>query len=184
MKIKCKLFVSSIFAVGILLSSVTANAQKRVKHPVAKQKIAQHHKGEMAQAIKVLKRTNKIILVAHGHIKRSKIYTGDFAKAVHHQRHAKKLLKTHKAHRAMQHSRVARMYALKSIKANKGMVNKEMEFNDEENKIMGEKISDAELEKELKDSNPNIKFDDATISDKEMTELQVLETDEADYKNE
>lgn len=184
---KLKLLMGTVLSLMVVLS---VQAQRPVKHPVAKKKMIQHqqakaiHQSNMAQAIHVIKRTNKVILVAHNQVKKNKVYTGDLAKAVHHQRYAKKLLAMHKAHRAIQHSRLARMYAFQAIKQNKGMVSKEMQFNDEESKAMGENISDAELDKELKDNDPTVSYDDKTITDKDMSDLDVLEMDESDYKNE
>jgi len=175
-----------------LLLIFNVAAQRHVKRPVAKKKMVRNHKvmvvkqhrGERADVIRVLKKTNKVIIAAHSQVKKNKVYTGDLSKAVHHQKYAKKLLKKHKAHYSMQHSRIARKYAIKAIKNNKGTVGKEMEFNNEENKIIGKTISDEELEKELLKNEPNTTYDDKTISDKEMTDLEVLEMDEADYKNE
>lgn len=188
---KIKLLLSSMLILSFFISTSNVQAQHH-KHPHAKKQVVQnhkkqvvaHHNGDMVHAYKVLKKTHRVILAANNHVKRNKVYTGDLAKAIHHQRHAKLLLKSHKAHRAMQHSRVARMYAFKAINNNKGKVNEEWQFNEEENKTMGANVSDAELEKELKDSNPTITFKDEDISDKDMTDIEVLETAPTDYKNE
>ena len=188
MKLKCKLLLTSIFALSIAFIGQDVKAQHNHKHPHPKKKVVQHrktvHRNNMAQSFKVIKRTNHVIIVAHKAVKKYKVYTGDLAKAVHHQRYAKVLLRNHKAHKAMQHSRLARKYAFKAIRSNKGTVNKEYNFNAEENKTMGETISDAELEKELKDNNPTVSFKDESISDKDMSDLDVIEMDPSDYKNE
>ncbi len=192
MKLNIKLLLSTVFALSIVF--LGNNVQAQHKHPRVKKKVVQHkkahiaqrvaHKNSMSQTMKVIKRTNHVIINAHKAVKKQKVYTGNLSKAVHHQRYAKKMLKKHKTHRAMQHSRLARRYALITIRHNKGTINKEYNFSAEENKAIGEAIADAELEKELKDSNPNIKFDDSAISDKEMTELEVLDVDPSDYKSE
>jgi len=193
---KIKSFLSIVFAITMLVAGSNIQAQNKHKHPHphAKKKAVQHkkaeaahkvaHKNNMSKSIVVIKRTNHVINNAHKAVKKYKVYTGSLAKAFHHQQYAKMLLKQHKSHRAMQHSRLARKYAFKAIRSNKGTVNKEYNFTDDENKTMGETISDAELEKELKGSNPNILFEDDRISDKEMTELEVLELAPSDYKNE
>jgi len=185
MKLKCKLLLTSIFALSIAFIGQDVKAQHNHKHPHPKKKVVQHrktvHRNNMAQSFKVIKRTNHVIIVAHKAVKKYKVYTGDLAKAVHHQRYAKVLLRNHKAHKAMQHSRLARKYAFKAIRSNKGTVNKEYNFNAEENKTMGETISDAELEKELKDNNPTVSFKDESISDKDMSDLDVIEMDPSDY---
>jgi len=49
---------------------------------------------------------------------------------------------------------------------------------------MGEEVADLRLSKELTKSNPNLKFDDAPVSDREMTEFDVLDIDLSDYKSE
>ncbi len=193
MKLNCKLLLSAVFALSIVFIGTDVQAQHKHKHPHAKKEIVKHkkahaaqkvaHKNSLGQSVKVIKRTNHVIANANRAVKKYKNYTGDLSRAVHHQQHAKRLLKRHKTHRSMQHSRLARKYAFKSIRSNKGTVNKEYQFDAEENKTMGETIADAELEKELKEKNPNIKFDDSAISDKEMTELEVLDVDPADYKN-
>ncbi len=190
MKLKCKILLSSLFALSFVF--IIQGAQAQHKRPVAKKKIVQHrkahavkhHKVNMAHTYRVMKRTNKVIIVANNHVKRNKVYTGALAKAVHHQRFAKKLLKMHKAHRAMQHSRIARLHAFKAIKSNKGTINKEWQFDDEENKTMGDNITEAELEKELKDTDPTISFKDENVSNKDMSDLEVIETNPSDYKNE
>jgi hypothetical protein len=193
MKFNCKLLLCATFALSIVLITNNAQAQHKHKHPHTKKKVIQHKKAKVAhkvahrkslgQSIKVIKRTNHVIVSANRSVKQNKNHTGDLSRAVHHQQYAKSLLKRHKAHSAMQHSRLARKYAFKAIKANKGNLNKEYQFDADENNVMGETISDDELGKQLMKDKPNVKFDDTTISDKEMTELEILDIDPADYKN-
>lgn len=134
----------------------------------------------MAKAHQVLKRTHFVILKAHHAIKKNHIYTGDLAKAVAHQKRAKKYYAMKNPHRAILHSREARRYAFKVLAANKatGEVDKSYELNTEEMGIEDDKS--LNLEKDLEQT----KFDDKSITDKEMTELEVLETAPEDYKNE
>jgi hypothetical protein len=193
MKFNCKLLLCATFALSIVLITNNAQAQHKHKHPHTKKKVIQHkkakvahkvvHRNSLGQSIKVIKRTNHVIVKANRAVKKLKNHTGDLSRAVHHQQYAKSLLKRHKTHHAMQHTRLARKYAFKAIKANMGTLNKEYQFDADENNVMGEAISDAELEKSLMTENPNLKFDDSTISDKEMTELEVLDANPADYKN-
>ena len=193
MKLNCKLLLGAVFALSIVITGTNVQAQRKHKHPHAKKKVLKHKKVHAAnnvvqkngfgQSIKVIKRTNHVIVNANNAVKKYKNHTGDLSRAVHHQQYAKRLLKKRKTHRALQHSKLARNYAFKAIKANKGNLNKEYQFDADENKTMGESISDDELEQSLKAENPNIKFDDAAISDKEMTELEVLDVNPADYKN-
>lgn len=187
---KIKVLLGTVLSLAILLSANTSFAQHKA-HPVAKKHIAkQHHKaaithkrGNMVQAHKVLKRTNKAIVAANVAVKKNKNYTGHLSKAVYHQRHAKTLLKRGKTHRAMQHSRLARKNAFVAMRNNKTTVSKDLDFTAEENKMLGETITDTELEKELKTENPKVSFDDKNVSDKDMSDIEVLETNPANYKN-
>ncbi|MCB0401425.1 MAG: hypothetical protein KDD41_05035 [Flavobacteriales bacterium] len=185
---KVKLF-AALFS---MLMVVSVQAQHPAKHPAAKKHAVQHqkaamaknHEMNMAHAYKAMKRTNKAIALAHGAVKKGKNYTGDLSKAIHHQRYAKHLLKNGKANRAILHTRVARKHAFLAIRANKSTYDRTLEFNDEETKLIGESVGDDELEKEMKQQNPNADFDDSKITDKDLSETEVLETDPADYKNE
>lgn len=180
---------------GLALSTllvINVSAQNNTRKPVAKKKAVQaqklqaantYKKTNMAQAVKFLKRTNKVIVAAHEKLKTGKNHSGNFAKAVHHQRYAKKLLKLKKTHRAIQHSRVARKYAMLVIRENKGTYDGAMNINAEEKVALGTTISDAELEKDLKTDNPNINYDDSKITDKELKDMEVLEMSPADYQN-
>ena len=186
MKNLIKIGLGSVLTIALCLN---VNAQHRhVKHPVAKKRavkhVVKHRTITKVHAYKFIKRTNIVVVAAHRHVKRGKVYTGDFAKSVHHQRYAKVLLAKNKPHRAIQHSRLARAYALKAIRANKGQIKKEWAINKEENEMLGDAIANDELEKELKTYEPNAKYSDESVTDKDMTELEVLGTDPADYKNE
>jgi hypothetical protein len=191
MKLNCKLLLSTLFALFIVFTNLNLQAQHRVKHPAAKKKVVQHkkakavahHNRSLSPSVKFLRRTNKVIVIANNQVKKNKVYNGYLAKAVHHQRYAKKLINKKQAHRAMQHSKLARNFAFRSIQSNKGTIDKELIYNEEENKALGKNISDVELEKELKNNEPNISFIDENISDKDMTDLEVLSTSPSDYKN-
>ena len=194
MKLKYNFLFLSILALSIVFGTSTLQAQHKHRHPHpnANKKVRQHkkvhakkavHRGNAGAAIKVIKRTNHVITNAHKQQKKYKTYTGNLSRAVHHQRYAKKLLKSNKAYRAMQHSRLARTYAFKVLKSNKGSVSKAYQFNDAENKAMGESVADAELEKELI-KNSKISFNDEAVSDKDMSDLEIIETSPSDYKNE
>ena len=197
MKNHNKLF-SGLALIAFFLMMFSQNLIAQHAHPRAKRaharahvrqaKVARahvaHRKIDNARAFRVIRRTNRAIRHAHRMVTTNKVYTGDFSRAVHHQRYAKVLLRRGRSHRAMLHSRIARQLAFKSIKANKGVVDAELNFTDEENEIFGDNIRDEELEKELRTDNPNIVFDDTKVSEKELTELEVLEMDPADYKAE
>lgn len=168
----------------------TLNAQNR---PVRPQPVKSHAvKGHpqsmqnaknqsMAHAQKVLKRTHFVIVKAKTAVAKNKNYTGDLSKAVAHQKQAKKMFAMKNPHRAIQHSKAARMYAFKSLQANKadGDVNQSYQFNKEENALAGPEDNSLNLEKELEQTT----FDDKMVTDKEMTEMEVLDTAPENYKN-
>lgn len=136
----------------------------------------------MVQAQKVLKRTHFVILKAHQAVKKNKNYTGDLARAVAHQKQAKKMFAMKNPHKAILHSKCARMYAFKVLQVNKANtdVDQSYQFNKEETDLAGVEDNSVNLDKELEKTT----FDDKTVTDKEMTELEVLETKPENYKNE
>ena len=191
MKGYSKLFLGvAIMALFSLLFNQEINAQHH--HPRAKRTQVRanvrHHqvrKIDNVRALRVIRRTNLTIRHAQKMVYANKVYTGDFSKAVHHQRYAKILLRRGRSHRAMLHSRLARQFAFQAIKHNKGVVSDDLSFTEEENEIFGDdNIKNEELEKELKTEQPDLIFDDSKVSDKELTELEVLDMDPSDYKSE
>lgn len=136
----------------------------------------------MIQAQKVLKRTHFVILKAKQAVNKSKNYTGDLARAVAHQKQAKRMFAMKNPHKAILHSKRARMYAFKALGANKatGDVDPSYQFNKEENANITAEDDATNLDKELQQTT----FDDKVITEKEMTELEVLETKPENYKNE
>lgn len=97
-------------------------------------------------AHRAIRKTAVVLLYAHKQVKQNKVYTGNLARAVRHQRYARFLFHKGKFVRALHHTRRARMLAFVAINANKGTVSKEWETNKEENQGAPD---DKELEKEL-----------------------------------
>ncbi len=100
-------------------------------------------------AHRVIRRTAVVIIHAHKKVKETKNYTGDLARAIAHQKFARKLYRRGMYLRAIHHSRLARLYAIKSIKANKGTDPAEASFTPEEEELMKSGPSEAELTQEL-----------------------------------
>lgn len=98
---KTALIIVSILCFGIISSS----AQDRIG--ITK-----------LQAKNFIEKTNGIIYDAQAKIKTHKIYSGDFTKAVVHQRYALNMFKQKKYTKALYHSHSARYYANQSINAN------------------------------------------------------------------
>lgn len=133
----------------MLLAAPAAFAQKPKKGPGMTPKIDKIH------ARKVLHRTAVVILHAHKLVKANKNYTGDLGKAIGHQRYAKKLFAQGKYQRAIHQSRLARIFATKAIKANKGSEIDECKFTSEEQELMKNGPSEKELTDELIKNDPS-----------------------------
>lgn len=194
MKIICKTIGKTLLALIVILAAQELSAQKNkrlmqrngaINHNKVKMS-SRHSKNDMSRnhAVKVLKRTNHVIVDANKAVKKHKNYSGDLSKALHHQRYAKRLFKNNKIKKSLQHSRIAREYAFKAIKLNKGVINEAFQFTDEERKIIGTNTPDIDLDNELKKSYPAATFNDEKVTDKELTELDVLEMDPAEYTTE
>ncbi|MCC7301434.1 MAG: hypothetical protein IT233_02220 [Bacteroidia bacterium] len=144
-----------IFLMAAVAVPVAAQKKKVVVvSPGGHPKVEKHH------ARKVLHRTAVVIFHAHKWVKQGKNYTGDLAKAIAHQRFAKKLYAQGKYHRAIHQSRVARLYAIKAIKANKGTDIEESKITEEEKELFKSGPSDDELIKEMNAQNPGAKYSD------------------------
>ena len=193
MKIKTNLIVKSIVTF-LFLTTVHYSSAQRPK--IVRHNKTMHHKKARVvarknattnvqnKAIKVLKRTNHVIVDAKKAVNKYKVYSGDLSRALHHQQLAKRLMNHNKVNKSMQHSRIAREYAFKSIKVNKGTINKDYEFTQEEKNLMGENTPNHELDTDLKKQIPNADYKDENVTDKDMTELDVLNTAPSDYKTE
>lgn len=156
-----------LFILAVTALVVPAVAQKKkviVVSPDGHPKVEKHH------ARKVLHRSSVVIFHAHKLVKQNKNYTGDLAKAIAHQRFAKKLYLKGKYHRAIHQSRVARLYAVKAIKANKGTEIEECKMTPEEQELMKNGPADEELVAELGKENPGAKYkdEDSIISEPDI----------------
>lgn len=129
------------------------------------------------KANKVLRKTAVVLLAAHNQLKIHKHFTGDFARAVAHQRFAKRMYLLGEYRRAIYHSRRARMLAFTVIAENKGTPKREWEFSADENVPPGkkDKPSDADLDNELMKDNPNLTFNDQEWVDKNLDDIDVDE---------
>lgn len=117
-------------------------------------------------ARKVIRRTAMAIIIAHKKVKENKIFTGDLAKAIAHQKFSRSLYRRGFYLRAIHHSRMARLYALKAIKANKGSDVEEAKFTAEEEQLMKEMPSESDLTNELLKEKPDYIMKDEDIINK------------------
>lgn len=98
---------------------------------------------------RVLRRTAMVLMAAHNDLKTGKVYTGNFARAVKHQRYARFLWKRGFFVRAIHQSRRARILALSVINANKGAIKTDYNFDKDESALMKNAPSDSSLDDEM-----------------------------------
>ncbi len=122
---------------------------------------------------KFIKRTSTVIMAAKKDLQQGKIYTGDFARAVAHQRYARKLFMNGFYQKAIYHSHRARMLAFAVIRSNKGVVNREWELDKDESRLPANQPGDRELDQELVKDNPSIAFDDRIAVQAELKDIDV-----------
>lgn len=125
--------------------------------------------GQRIAARKCIRRTAVVLVHANNKLKENKVYTGNMARAVRHQRYARFLFRQGKFLRAIHQSRRARQLAFLVIQANKGNVNKDWELTQEEKPANGP--SDAELEKELPADTENLTDEKIASSDLKDVDL-------------
>ena len=106
------------------------------------------------QARRVIRRTAVVILIAHKKVKEEKIYTGNLARAISHQKFAITLYRRGEYFRAIHHSRRARALSILAIKANKGAETAEMKFEKDDDVAMKTAPKDEDLDKSVAKEMP------------------------------
>ncbi len=119
------------------------------------------------QAKRVIRRTAVVIRIAHKKVKEGKVYTGNLAKSIAHQKFARKLYRSAKFYRAIHQSRRAKQLAILAIKANKGQETNDMRFSKEDEDAMKGDPSDEELDKELQNEMPGESMKDEEVLNSE-----------------
>ena len=133
---------------------------------------------DKVHARRVIRRTAYVILKAQKQVKENKNYTGDLARAIAHQRYARKLYFQGEFLRAMHQSRRARQFAILAIQANKGTETADMKLDAEDDAVMNDNpVSDADLDKDLNTAMPGYStndqdFVDAALDDIDLTDVQ------------
>ena len=115
------------------------------------------------QAKRVIRRTAVTILIAHKKVKEGKIYTGNLAKAIAHQKFARKLYRQGKYFRAIHQSRRAKFLAIQAIKANKGAETEDMRYSKDDEASMKGGPPDSELDAELLKEMPGESMKDEDV---------------------
>ncbi len=123
------------------------------------------------QTREFLHRTHRVIEFAKESVARGKVYTGDLTRAVYHQRYARDLFHEGKFRQAIHHSYRARELAIIAIRANKGEVDRDMDFHDNEREYGRGRPDGAVLDAEIKipggtDDKVVIKEKDEEVKDR------------------
>ena len=149
------LLISSLFYV------VSGNSCALAQAPVIKKENARRS----------IQKTAFVIKKAQMKVKEGKVYTGNLARAVSHQRYAKTLYLEGEYRRSMYFSRRARALAILAIKANKGTETADMSESKEENEMLKGAPSDEQLDADLLRKMPSEsqKDEDIINSDLDIT---------------
>jgi len=123
---------------------------------------------------KFLVKTTKAIQAAQKQLNLSKNFTGDFARSLAHQRHAIQLFNSGLFQRAAYHSRMARQYAIASLKANKAATFAGFETSKEESVLFNNSsalLKDAELQNELVKQMKGKAFSDQAVLAENISDI-------------
>lgn len=129
------------------------------------------HAGLRVKSIKVYNRTNVTIRLAQRVVGQHRVYTGNLAKAVAHQRFARKQFQAGQFHRAIHHSRRARVLAFAAIQANQQSVPEDHQFDPGET-AEPNTPPDSQLDADLAREEPNATYDDAAVVNEAAPDLQ------------
>lgn len=158
-----------VLACTLFSVSVTGNAFASNKYA------AKFDKNELKDpTAKFLVKTSKAIQSAYTQLQTGKNFTGDFSKAVAHQRYALELFRAGLFQRAAFHSKVARQFAMRSMQANKGSNLSAFEVAQDEKSLFGNPstlLKDSELENELSKKMAGKKFSDQEFINGNITDI-------------
>lgn len=167
-----KLTTGLLLMIGLFLSSVTMAQVHKPKpkpmHPPKPMKIYTKNDYKIISH-NMINKNIPILQRAQAALNIGKNYTGDFSKAVQHQRKAREMYRKGLYDKAAYHAKAARGRAISSIKANKGVVDKEWNYSKEEADSTKNAPSKEELEKEL----PKESASDEKMSKVKIEELGV-----------
>lgn len=172
----------SLLFLTIIGLTINANAQrpakrKAVKKAVVASHITHKHQVDKQRAARYLKRTSVAVMKARIYVKKEGNYTGNLARAYHYQKFARVKFRKGQYHRAIYHSRRARMYAWKAIQANKGTISNDIANETGDDELFTENITEEELDKEFKDEMGDVKFDDQSLFDLPLDDIEITDDD-------
>ena len=154
-----------------LMAFLFANVGDLLAQPVLKNKTK-----------RILRRTTLVLLVTHKKVKEGKVYTGNLAKGIAHQRFARKLFYRGRYYRAIHHSRRARRLAFMALKANKVTIKKEWEIEGGDGANMKASPNDSALDAVLAKEMPGQVLKDEDIIGKPLNDIDISDTSPGDYK--
>lgn len=146
--------------------------------PRARRHAAAVHQADKMHAKRVIRRSAIVIRHAQVCLQENKNYTGDLARAIAHQRYARKLYFQGNYLRAMHQSRRARQFAMLSIQANKGTEPAGSANEKEDEDIMNQqKVSDTDLDAEVEKDSPGYSqkdedFVNAALEEIDLTDME------------
>jgi len=111
----------------------------------------------------MIKKTAFVIRAAHKQVSEHKVYTGDLARAIAHQKFAKLLFQRGEYLRSMYQTKRARKLAVKAIMANKGKAPADAALTSEEELQTAKGPSEDQLTKELNASMPSEPMKDEAV---------------------
>jgi len=160
----------------LAITAIGVSAAEAQPRPRAKK--AAVRKANKVHARRVIRRTAFVIHRTHKAVKENKVYTGNLARAVAHQRYARRLYARGMFLRAMHQSRLARRFAFAALSANKGAQTADMNFDKEDEAIMNENpVDDKELQAELDKEMPGYSTKDEDFIDKEIGDIDLAENE-------
>lgn len=152
-----KIVITSIFLLFVMSISF-ANPPGRRGRGLTKEK-----------AKRVLLRTNKVLFHTRNQIKKNKVFTGHFKKAVLHQRMARRKFRAGQLRKAVAHSRYARRLSTIALQKNKGKKIPECSVSKEETSSIGELPSDQTLDQDLKTEMPSDIKEEDLIDEEDLS---------------
>ncbi len=164
-------FLLVLFLLAGLFTPTESAAQRG---PRAARAQAHKRQADKIHARRVIRRTAIVIRHAQKMVKQNKVYTGNLARAVAHQRFARRLFLEGKFLRAMHQARRARHFAILAIQANKGQAPEGTAFDKDDEAIMNDNpVSDADLDKDLNENMPGYSQKDEDFVDAALTEIDL-----------
>ena len=121
-------------------------------------------------------------MVTHKKVKEGKVYTGNLARGIAHQRFARKLFYRGRYYRAIHHSRRARRLAFLALQANKVVIKKEWEIQGGDDANMKASPNDGALDAALAKEMPDQAMKDEDIVEKPLNDIDISDTPPGEYK--